>query len=303
MGTTDPSEEVYLYLTSISPQQISTNTTSEFENRILPLNLNPTSSYEVALINILFPKYYYCLRQGDENCSIFFDSHIKQTDLSYDDEYKLYNFYNYNPQKSIISNLRHSSILSIISDINSQMLRDLREIVEDSYPNYFPYKELLHYDSELERIVIHKLTVNPDLDHVYSDLFMTFTPQIALVLGFEPFHRYNIFHKRDEITETPRKLDKIIAPYPFRTDAGNDYLYVYSDIVAPTRFGNQIVNILDAIPLPNDESSKGVNPVMYKPLALKSLQTVGIKITNQNGGPIHFEENHSVTCILHIRPK
>lgn len=300
MATKDLSEEFYLYLSSISPEDnILNNTTSNFENRILPINLNPSSSYELALANILFPSYFYALREGDKDSSIWFDARIKQSDF---DDYE-YNFYNYTPQKSIISNLRSTSILSILSAINIQMLTELKEIVEDSYPNYFPYKELLHYDFELERIVIHKLTVNADLDHLYSEIFMTFTPQIALVLGFEPYTRYSIFHKRDNVTDTPRSLDKIIAPHPVRVDGGNDYLYVYCDIVSPTRFGNQIVNILDAIPLPNDVTSKGVNPVMYKPLARTSIESVGIKITNQNGKPIYFEDNHSVTCVLHIRPK
>ena len=257
MATKDLSEEFYLYLSSISPEDsILDNTSSNFENRILPINLNPTSSYEVALTNILFPRHYYSLKEGDKNSSIQFYARIKQSEFS---DYE-YNFYNFTPQKSIVSNLRNASILPIIGQINTQMLMEVKELIKDSYPTYFPFPEFLKYDSDVERVVIHKL-INEDQEQLYSEIFVTFAPQIALVLGFEPNTPYSIFHKSDDETEPPRSVDKIIGPYPPRPSSGNDFLYIFSDLVSPTRFGNQIVNILDAIPLPNDVISKWVNNV------------------------------------------
>ena len=142
---------------------------------------------------------------------------------------------------------------------------------------------------------------------------MEFSPHMAFVLGFDPAYRYSIFYQKrgEEVPVSPPSTPdvliidpvKLIAPQSARPDSGNDYLYVYSDIITPTRFGNQIVNILDAIPLPHETTSKGVNPIMYKPVATSTIQSVAIKITNQNGKPIHFEDGHSVTCVLHIRPR
>lgn len=298
--TTKDQEEVYLYLSSIgSTDTFPKNNASSFENRILPLNLDPNREYEVGLTNILFPKYYYILKEGDVDCSIGFHSRIQQS--MYDD-YE-YNFYTYSPNRNVISNLRDGSIPSIISTVNEQLWRELKEILKELHSDYFPYKQLLHYDLELGRVIIHKMIVGGQADRLYTDLSITFNPQIALVLGFEPHTRYSIFHKKEEISESERALEKVTAPYPCRSDGGNDYIYVYSDIITPTRFANQIVNIIDAIPLPNDVSSKGINPIMYLPLSKSSFDSVGIKITNQNGKPIHFEDNHSITCILHIRPK
>ena len=85
-----------------------------------------------------------------------------------------------------------------------------------------------------------------------------------------------------------------------RADAAHDYMYIYSDIIHSTRFGSQKVNILDVIPLPGDVNCKGVNPIMYDPLTLSTIET----IANQRDKPTEFEHSdHSVNYVLHIRPR
>ena len=310
-------EDVYLYVSSIANHRtFPENTASNFENRILPIILDPNREYEVGLSNILFPKFFYCLRENDPDCGIQFHARIKQSDF---DDYE-YNFYNYLPERNIVSNFKSAyNIMSIIASVNHQMMKELRRIVDETYLQYFPYSEIIYYDPRLERAVINSLIVGPEEERLYSDIFLQFSPHMALVLGFDSGYRYSVFHqgKGEESSSPPPStvpLDsdaafdppparKIIAPHSVRADSGHDYLYVYSDIISPTRFGNQIVNILDAIPLPHDATSKGVNPIMYKPVNVSTIQSVAIKITNQNGNPIYFEDGHSVTCVLHIRPR
>ena len=304
-------EDVYLYVSSIADSNtFPENTSSEFENRILPIALEPNREYEVGLSNILFPKFFYCIREDEPDCGIEFHARIKQSHVT---DYE-YNFYNYLPEKNIISNFKNLNIISIIAAINHQIMKELRGIVKESYLDYFPYSEIIYYDTHLDRAVVNKLIVESEVATLYTDIYINFAPHMALVLGFDPDYRYTIFHKKDEEeTPSPPPPDsefpskppphKLIAPKSVRPDSGNDYLYVYSDIISPTRFGNQIVNILDAIPLPHDSTSKGVNPIMYKPLTASNIQSVAIKITNQNGRPIYFEDGHSVTCVLHIRPR
>ena len=60
---------------------------------------------------------------------------------------------------------------------------------------------------------------------------------------------------------------KLFAQHVPSAAAGHNYMYVYSDIISPVQFGSQTVNILDAIALPGDVSSKGANLVMYKSVA------------------------------------
>ena len=304
------SDNIYLYISSIADSKtFPENTSSNFENRILPLSLELNREYEVGLSNILFPKFFYCIRAGEPECGIGFHAQIKQSHLT---DYE-YNFYNYLPKKNIVSNFKHLNIISIVATINHQLMKELRGILQQSYLEYFPYSEIIYYDTILEKVVMNTVIVESNEDILYKDIHIDFASHIALVLGFDPDYRYSVFHKKDddETSSAPPASNssskppsrKVIAPHSVRPDSGNDYLYIYSDIVPPTRFGNQIVNILDAIPLPHDSTSKGVNPIMYKPLTASTIESVAIKITNQNGKPIYFENGHSVTCVLHIRPR
>jgi len=79
-------------------------------------------------------------------------------------------------------------------------------------------------------------------------------------------------------------------------------LNVYSDIVAPCRFAGQQINILDAFAW-QGTSAKGCTPPLYKQLLSKSINSVGVRITDQKGYPLVFDENQSVMLILHIRPR
>lgn len=302
-------DNTYLYISSIaSGDTFPGNTSSEFENRILPIQLNPNREYEIALSNILFPKYFYSIRTGDKSCGVEFYARVMQSDF---EDYE-YNLYTYIPERNMISNFNEKNIISLVKGINNQIMRELQVILGDSYKNFFPFSEIIYFDTDLDRVVVNELIISPNKNLLYTDIIIKFAPHIAFILGFQTDYRYTIFFQTfgDEVSvpsdaSNDLKIEplKLIAPRPSRPDAGNDYLYIYSDVISPTRFGNQIVNILDAIPLPHDVTSKGVNPIMYKPVATSSnIQSIAIKITNQNGKPIYFEEGHSVTCVLHIRP-
>lgn len=303
MGLKDR-EDIYLYVSSIaSGDTFPENTSSEFENRILPIDLDPNRQYEIGLSNILFPKFFYCIRQSDVNCSITFGYRIKESDGSTRTLQ-----YTYLPERSLISNFNAKNISSITKYINNQLMRELQVFIGDSFNHYFPYSDIIYFDETFERVVVNEHIVFPNKKNLYTDIYVKFAPHIAYILGFEPEFNYTVFFERfgEESPDTPvahlnQKPIKIIANNVARPDSGNDYLYIYSDLASPSRFGNQIVNILDAIPLTQNSLSKGVNPLVYKPLAKSNIQSVGIKITNQNGRPVYFEDGHSITCVLHIR--
>ena len=62
------------------------------------------------------------------------------------------------------------------------------------------------------------------------------------------------------------------------------------------------VNILDGFSL-SGGLTKGVHPTIYKPLKSKVIDSISIKLTDQKGRPMHFEEGYAVTCLLHIRSR
>ena len=302
-------DDIYLYLSSLAGgTAYPKNTTTDFENRILPIHLDPNRDYEVGLCNILFPKYFYCIMEGDPNSSISFHGRLSFYGRSRHSNFSIseYNLYTYLPERNLVSNFADKNIAAISKAINGQMVRELQTILNESYEVYFPHSEIIYYDQDLARVVVNNAIVSPNSNLVYTDISIKFASHIACILGFDSSIRYTVYMQRfGEESSTPSSLPvKLFVQYIPRADAGNDYMYVYSDIISPSRFGNQIVNILDVIPLPGDASSKGANPITYKPVALSSIQSVAIKITNQRGKPINFEDGgNSVTCVLHIRPR
>ncbi len=303
------SDDIYVYLSSLAGgRSFPNNTTTEFENRILPIHLDTGRDYEVGLCNILFPKYFYCIAEGDPNSSISFYGRVKQSDF---DMYE-YNMYTYLPERNIISNFTDKNIPAITKAINGQIVRELQAILNDSFKIYFPYSDIIYYDRDLERVVVNNAIVPPNDDRIYSDISIKFASHIARILGFNPNFRYTVYFQRSgddisssDVSEASSSSPiKLFAQYVPRADAGTDYMYVYTDIISPSRFGNQLVNILDVIPLPGDSTSKGANSITYKPLSASTIESVAIKIANQRGKPIQFEDGeNSVTCVLHIRPR
>lgn len=67
------SEDRYVCLSSLMGERtFPKNSSSDFENRIIPIYLDPKREYEVGLSNILFLRYFYCISQNDPNAMIAF---------------------------------------------------------------------------------------------------------------------------------------------------------------------------------------------------------------------------------------
>ncbi len=117
----------------------------------------------------------------------------------------------------------------------------------------------------MERDVVNNAIVLPNDDHIYNYISIKFTSHIAHILGFNSNFRYTAYFKNpgDAISSSnsseasPSAPIKLFAQYVPRADAETDYMYVYTNIISPRRFGNQLVNILDIIPLPGNSTSKG----------------------------------------------
>ncbi len=114
------SDDICIYLSSLAGGRSfpKKNTTTEFENRILSIHLDTGRDYEVGLCNILFPKYFYCITEGDPNSSISFYGRVKQSEF---DMYEC-NMYTYLPERNIISNFTDKNIPAITKTINGQIV-------------------------------------------------------------------------------------------------------------------------------------------------------------------------------------
>ena len=128
-----------------------------------------------------------------------------------------------------------------------------------------------------------------------ENVMMTMCEGLANVLGFHSNTMYNIHGDDHEMVSN-------ISSTPINEKLGVDYMYLYTDIIQPSNFGSQLVNILDCFTLDNG-GNKGIHNTLYKPLKNSYIDQISIIISDQNGRKINFKEDSTLTAVLHIRPK
>ena len=101
---------------------------------------------------------------------------------------------------------------------------------------------------------------------------------------------------------TVEVISETVPPLPVNRKGDVQSVLVYTDQVMPSRYAGQSINVLDTFSLDRG-ITKGVQPVAYKQLKSKQMETISIKLTDQSGRRIVFQENYTVTCLIHIKPK
>lgn len=110
-------------------------------------------------------------------------------------------------------------------------------------------------------------------------------PILAAILGYHPNHYHDISVTDDNQHYSLREVNGHFSPDPH---ADVDYLHLYCDIIQPTRFGGQMVDILAFLPHCGNNNNYSVQRPTYKK-----------KSTNTNDPISVFV---SATIVLHIRP-
>lgn len=288
-------EEHYVYLTSLGNRDIfSNNTPNAFENRLEPhILLDPNKDYEVALVKAHYPRMRICIPRGDYKSRIEVWGQMAATPDSPSPSSTL--ICTYIPKTDI----EVGDVKYMIDILNNELAIELREKMKTKYERYFPTDEFFAYDERLRRLSLLVRKKSAPDRHLRA-LGVRFGSRMAEVLGFEQSPKYSVYesntHDEDGLTSTP-------APYlPRNCDGGVDYALIFADCVTPTHYGDQKVNLLEIITM---ESTGGGDHhhVTYKPLNKTHLDAIAIKVTDQNGRPIHFGGSHPMTVLLHIRPK
>ena len=275
-----------IYLSSAGCLDIyPNNNPTNFINRLaLPITLDPKIEYEIGLVSILYPNEYYGLVGNQSTNSLSFYSKIKGMD-----EYKIFDY-------TIQSNILAGDMENMVKMINDEIKLRLSIYYDRKYTTVFP-KDNVFFWNEIEGkvgIYYNKCTKSKlrrgDLEHVRVRL----NEGLGNILGFRPNTQYSIYDKMIK--------DSSLSDTPVNSKCGVDYIYIYTDIIQPTNFGGQLVNILDCFSLDNG-GNKGVYNSLYKSLNTSYIDQVAIIITDQKGRNIAFRENTNLTCVLHIRPK
>ena len=291
-------EDVYLYLSSNASADVyPSNTTSAFTNRIQSINLDSSKEYECALINVVFPKNIYTIPKPastDESWDINIHVKFRNTNNTSDADFTF--LWKFTPREGIIG----ENMIQCLHLLQRQLQNDMKLIFKKDYDTYIR-GDNLHYSPASDRILIdaHVDNIPEDSNAKFSEIALTFGAKMAKVFGLDTSKYYKIF-KMNAVHEN--ELVPQMAMYSPRVRAQIDYFMVYCDIIATTRFADQNVNILDMFAT-GHANSKAMSPIVYKKLSVKSFDSISILITDQHGQKVPFEDNHTLACLLHIRPQ
>ena len=280
--------EHIMYLSSSGSLDIyPNNKPNAFTNRLAaPISLNTNLSYEIGLASILYPDEYYAIVSGDNNFTIELKT-TQNGQPTYTHAILM--------EKSILA----GSMNKIIKVINKNLIEGMNNYYYDFFPHLVNEdKIILTWNKNEGRCeIICKYEAKPDHkqigDVVQIDMYMN--SGIANILGFksqEPYTIFSIFHKYKNVSST----------LPPTAQCGVDYMHLHTDIIEPTNFGGQLVNILDCFTM-KGANYRGIHNTIYKPLNTHYIDQISIYTTDQNGRPIPFREESTLTCVLHIRTK
>ena len=278
-----------VYLTSTGNLDVfPNNNPCEFVNRLsVPITLDPNYEYEIGLVSILYPNEYYAIVGNQYKNKITF--YTKYREISKIHKYSYI----------IKNNILAGDIERLIYCINNEIKLRLMVYFDVHYAKVFGKGDIFFWDKYKKRIGVH-YTGGPrstearrkgDIEHVT----MAMGEGIADVLGFHTNSLYSIRGDDHEMIST-------ISSSPINEKLGVDYMYLYMDVIQPSNFGSQLVNILDCFTLDNG-SNKGIHNTLYKRLKKSYIDQISIMISDRNGRKINCKEDSTLTCVLHIRPK
>ena len=198
-------------------------------------------------------------------------------------------------------NIASKEVRVIVEELNIYWFDILKAVFGFSnYKTYFNERRgILSYTKKKNYVCYHTRAVDGCNGLNYCKISLLFKPRLAAILGFIPNQLYDIF-----VTDEGREygLQEVSAHFPPDPHANVDYLHLYSDIIQPTRFAGQTVNILATLSYGGSNNYHSVQRPLYKKLSKNTIDSIAVLVTDQYGRKVYFEERRSATIILHIRP-
>ena len=285
--------EHIIYLTSTGSKDLfKENNPGRFINSLsTPIILDSNVEYEVGLVSILYPDQYYAVLANDDNYNI----EVVYVRQGVDPE----NFIKTDVLTIKLSkNILAGKIKKIIRVVNENFLQHAKSHFHEYFSKIFSENAGIFKWNEDERkveIVCKDGDIEDPTIGGFMNVSIKIMPGLASVIGFHPYVNYDVF----SVNGCGGNHKSIIPPSP---RCGVDYIYLYTDIIQPTNFGGQLVNILDCFTFQNG-GNKGIHNTIYKALNTSYIDRISIIITDQNGRDVHFAEESTLTCVLHIRAK
>ena len=275
-----------IYLTSTGNLDIfPENTPANFINRLpTPIILENNIEYEVGLVSILYPEEYYGVLSENDFYNI--------TVYTYQDIVGISSL-----TVKLHQNILAGDLAKIVKIINTNLISHLKVYYNGKFNRIFSQGRIFQMNDDEVKVEIKCINkIPPQNIRDIKKISLKINRGLAQILGFKANVEYDIFNNKN-VNNTVHKSS--INP---SSRCGVDYIYLYTDIIQPSNFGGQLVNILDCFSLQNG-GNRGIHNSIYKPLNTHFLDQISIKVRDQHARPIIFVEESTLTCVIHIRPK
>ena len=261
-----------------------------FSNRIRP-SVQIDGDFKVALDNIFFEESYVAIKKGDVNYSVYFDM------IEFDEKQSP------TKTKSIVYTPKTDFVVKTIEDLIAKLNHELLKFLLE--------KNVIIARNTIDFIILKDGRVH--IDPITTDFEdVPEKKNIAVAWRFSEGWRKVLGFQEDTPSTDSRKISayyvdhvkwfslKSIFP-PKLPKSIPSTIYVYSDIVTPSFIGTHSANLLDVIVLKNDWFSKNKAFTPYKNVSKTSIDEINISLRDENGNPISFSKNVSVTVVLHFK--
>lgn len=268
-----------IYLTNLSDRDIfHRNAPWAFTNVLkVPLELKANLSYEVALRKLILPSERLLAWKNDSSFQLniygLSGAHRKELLLEY---------------RPIMGMPPDYDL--IIRRINTAVSEELSKTLTENWMS----KKIFQYSDVYDRIMYTDVTMEDLGDFGY--LGFSVAENLANFLGLKANAEYQLFPG----------IKLVAAPHKPLLTGGVDLGIVYCDLVEPVRYGNTLTPVLDIFPIDsgNGGMTSGImHKYLYKRINKRIIDSISIKMTDQMGRLLRFEEGTSVTLVLHIRVK
>ena len=300
-------DDFYVYLSSKSnSNEFPLNKNNAFTNVIKP-TLQFNGEFDVALENIIFDPNLILIKKMDTD----FEFSIEVNFINDVGEMKgIYNVH-YKPTKNIYGNTIEDLIINLNKDMIS-FLKDGVNVLKKSQSTFISVKDNHVYFTPLslkkykgyEKYVI-LWSFGESLQSLFGLSTSLFGENFELLKKGEDGKICIYATSLDGLSCGPEEivlntLTKPYATFPATLPIRINCMHVYCDFIEPSYLGGQTVHLLDIIPLKHMYSKNGTL-TMFKRVTKTILDDISIRITNEDGGEIPFNNEMNVVIVLHFK--
>ena len=290
------------------------NTPSSFENRIVPLYLDPGKTYECNLKNLVHPRRFTLL-SGEEGYQIrcitsgnINTNKIRSSAGTLTDSTKMFT--------GLGRKIRSCDLNAVCGELNRSLWTSLKKSIGTNRKQVLrkemgmsPYDNFMEMeDGDFLKFYTQYTYDRPGKFKVFKYLLrldVKFTPTLSKLLGFPPDTYLNIYQHNPDLKHKVAKISEIYTPKELK----RSYVtYICIDIIDKVRYADTLCHILNMAELPMNDVALYTPPEMYIPVTKMNIESMAVRLIGQDGQDVPFALEDeggltSTTVCVHIKER